>query len=196
MKPEIEAKFLRVDVDVIRKRLTDLQAECKHPMRLMRRVTYHTPEMLTKRAYMRVRDEGNRTTFTYKQFDSKSVDGAKEVEVIVSSFDDTIAILKQAGHDATAYQETKRETWLYNDTEIVIDIWPWLSPYIEIEGANEVSLRVVAELLGLNWSDAVFGDVMQAYRGDYPFLTETQDINQLAKITFSDTVPDLLIQNK
>jgi len=33
-----------------------------------------------------------------------------------------------------AYQETKREIWEMNwKIEFMIDIWPWLNPFIEVE---------------------------------------------------------------
>lgn len=46
----------------------------------------------------------------------------------------------------------------------MIDEWPWLKPFIEIEGETEEVIKATAEKLGLSWSDAVFGDVMVAYQ--------------------------------
>ena len=64
----------------------------------MRRVAIENDFMRTdKDAFLRVRDEGDKVTLTYKQFDSLSVDGAKEIEVEVSDYDKTVAILAQAG---------------------------------------------------------------------------------------------------
>ena len=68
-------------------------AKLEKPMRLMRRVTIENDDLVAKSAFVRVRDEGDRVTMTYKQFDGMSVDGAKEYEVIVSSFDYTVAIV-------------------------------------------------------------------------------------------------------
>ena len=77
-------------------------------------------------------------------------------------------------------------------TEIVLDEWPWLKPYIEIEGESEAELRTVAVQLGLDWSGAVFGDVMVAYRAQYPYLTEKQTVGRVAEVRFGDPLPDLL----
>ena len=129
----------------------------------MRRVAIENDFMRTdKDAFLRVRDEGDKVTLTYKQFDSLSVDGAKEIEVEVSDYDKTVAILAQAGLPAYTSQQTRRETWHLGNVEIMLDEWPWLRPYIEIEGESEEVLRQVADQLGFDWKDAVFGDVMAA----------------------------------
>ncbi len=192
MDSEIEVKFLDSNHDEIRKKLVTLGAVCEQPMRLMRRVMIASPDMTTNNAFVRVRDEGHRVTMTYKQFDSLSVDGAKEVEIIVSDFDKAIALLAAAGLPHVSFQESKRETWKYGDVEIVLDEWPWLKPYIEIESHSEAILRETAAALGLNWDDAVFGDVMVAYRVEYPHLTEKNTVGNLPNVKFADPVPDLL----
>jgi adenylate cyclase class IV len=69
MDTEIEVKFVNVSHDEIRNKLSRLGAERIYPMRLMRRVIIETPKLVAKNAYIRIRDEGNRTTVTYKQFD-------------------------------------------------------------------------------------------------------------------------------
>lgn len=192
MDTEIEAKFLDVDHDDIRDKLELLGAECEQPMRLMRRVTIDTPEMKSKDAFLRVRDEGHRVTMTYKQFDELTVDGTKEIEVTVGDFDKTIQLLATAGLPYGSFQESKRETWRYGDVEIVLDEWPWLKPYIEIEGRSESILREVAIELDLNWDDAVFGDVMAAYRVQYPHLSEKDTVGNIPVVAFGDPLPDLL----
>lgn len=195
MNSEIEAKFINVNHDAIREQLKELGAVREQPMRLMRRVVVHTPEMSEKNAFIRVRDEGYRTTMTYKQFDSDSVDGAKEHEITVSDFDEAISILSQGGLRYDVYQESKRENWLLGDVEIMLDEWPWLKPYIEIEGSSEDDLKDVATKLGLDWQDAVYGGVSNVYRLQYPFIgDEGQDIINRGwpVIKFGDPAPELI----
>ena len=192
MKNEIEAKFVNVVVDDIREKLTGLGAELIHPMRDMKRVTIDTPGMKQKDAFLRVRDEGDKTTLTYKQFDALSLDGVKEIEVTVSDFDTTIALLTEAGLPYGSLQESRRETWQLNDVEVVIDEWPWLHPYIEIEGPSETSVIENAKKLGFAWDTAVFGDVMAAYRVQYPHLSLNDTVGNLPHVRFSDPLPDLL----
>ncbi len=192
MQTEIEVKFLDIDIDDIRARLRVAGAVCEQPMRMMRRVTINTPEMEANKGYLRVRDEGNKVTLTYKQFDSMSVDGAKEIELQVSSFDAAIELLAQAGLKHTSFQETRRETWKLDEVEVVLDEWPWLNPYMEIEGASEQLLQAAAERLGLAWDNAAFGDVMVAYRAQYPHLSETDNIGSVPEAKFGTQLPSLL----
>lgn len=137
-----------------------------------------------KWAFIRVRDEGEKTTLTYKQFDKLSVDGAKEIEVVVSDFNDTIGIFTAIGLELKSFQESKRETWKVGDVEIMLDEWPWLDPYIEIEAASEEILKQVAGELDLKWEEAAFGDVMVAYRAQYPYLTEQDTVGTIASVKF------------
>ncbi len=192
MKIEIEAKFLDLDHDGIRKKLKDAGAHLDQPMRLMRRALIRTEDMKPplRDAFIRVRDEGDKITLTFKQFDDLSLHGAKETEVNVTSFDDTLAILAQGGLKPQSYQETKRETWHYKDAEIVLDLWPWLNPYIEIEGPSEAIVREVASDLGLDWKDAVFGPTPEAYRAQYPD-GQPEHLIDLPEVTFGAPLPKI-----
>jgi adenylate cyclase class 2 len=192
MQSEIEAKFLNVQHDEIRAKLTELGATCVQPMRLMRRVTIENDRLVEKNAFVRVRDEGDRVTMTYKQFDSLSVDGAKEIEIVVSDFDTAVQLLDAAGLPSQSFQESKRETWQLGEVEIVLDEWPWLKPYIEIEAGSEMLVQDTAKRLGFDWSEAAFGDVMVAYRAEYPHLQPTSTVGRVASVKFGDPVPDLL----
>ena len=193
MKTEIEAKFVNIDHDDIRAKLTEIGATLEQPMRLMKRVTIDSTQLKAKDAFVRIRDQGDKVTLTYKQFDELSVTGAKEIEVTVSSFEDTVSLFSAAGLPHGSYQETKRETWNIDSTEIVLDVWPWLNPYIEIEGASEEIIKDVATQLGLNWADAVFGDVMAAYRVQYPHLGIHDTVGNLPEVKFGEPLPEFLI---
>lgn len=41
--------------------------------------------------------------------------------------------------------------------EITIDEWPFLEPFVELEGKSENEVKMVSEKLGFNWTEAVFG---------------------------------------
>ena len=198
MKSEIEAKFLNVNHDEVRAQLIEHGAILDHPVRTMRRVVIHTPAMSEKNAFVRIRDEGNRATITYKQFDEDSIDGAKEYEVEVSDFDTAVGLFTAAGLQYDTFQESRRENWRLGDTEIMLDEWPWLAPYIEIEGSTEESVRATAATLGFNWNDAIFGGVANAYRVQYPHIGERgiTEINQnWSVIKFSEPKPTLISSN-
>lgn len=139
-----------------------------------------------------MRDEGDKVTLTYKQFNKLSIDGARECEVNVSDFQSTINLLKLIGLPYRSFQESKRESWLLDGAEIVLDEWPWLNPYIEIEGDGEAHVRNISEILGFRWSDAIFGDIMSVYRIQYPSLKEDDLIGNIPEVRFGDPPPKML----
>lgn len=192
MKTEFEAKFANVDMSIIRKQLRNIGAKQTQKMRTMRRAIIDNSEMKQKNAFLRVRDEGDKITLTYKQFNDLSVDGAKEYEIIVNDFQTTVDLLKVAGLPYRSFQESKRETWEFEDAEIVLDEWPWLNPYVEIEGNSEAHVREISEQLGFDWENALFGDVMAAYRVQYPHLTEKDTVGNILEVKFGDPLPELL----
>jgi adenylate cyclase class 2 len=192
MTTEFEAKFCNVDHDEVRGKLKELGAKLVHPMRLMQRVTIDNDFMKTgKDAFIRIRNQGDKTTITYKQFDDLSVDGAKEIEVEVDDFENAVSLFAEAGLPHRSFQESKRETWELDDCMIELDEWPWLNPYIEIEGQNSDEVKNAAIKLGYEWDDAVFGDVMAAYRVQYPHLTEKDTVGNIESVRFGDELPKL-----
>ncbi len=197
MKTEIEAKFLDVDFDDVRRRLTLLGAICEQPMLLMRRVIFDIPHSPNKGFdFVRVRDQGDKVTLTYKHFhDENAISGARELETTVGDFDTTIDMLKTFGLEYKSHQETRRETWRLATAEIVLDEWPWLNPYIEIEADSEPVVKQVAKDLGFAWQDAVFGPAPQAYQVQYPDGDASQLIN-IPRVAFGEPLPAIISGQK
>jgi len=194
MQTEIEVKFVNVDHDEIREKLRAAGAICEKPMRTMRRVAFDSDFMRDgKDSFARVRDEGDRVTMTYKQFDDLSLHGAKEIEFEVSDYEKAVEFLIQLGLQANSSQETRRETWVLGEAEIMLDEWPWLNPYIEIEAPTEEIVRSTAQVLGFDFADGVYGDVMAAYRIQYPHLGLKDTVGNIELVRFGDPLPDLLI---
>lgn len=194
MQTEIEAKFLQVDPGDIRKRLEEAGATCKQPMMLMRRVVLDNEQLQPKNAFVRVRDEGHRIAMTYKQYNDQSLAGAKEIEFSVSDYDAAVTFLEALGVKPKSTQEARREIWELDDVEVVIDEWPWIDPYIEVEGPSKVSVKEAAKKLGFDWKDAAFGDIMTAYRAQYPNTGDSRDdmVYNLPIVRFEDAVPSIL----
>jgi len=194
MAKEIEAKFLNIEIEDIRNRLKKLGANLKTPMRLMKRVMAKTQEMQIQKAFVRVRDEGDKITMTYKRNDKETVDGTYEVEIKIDDFVKGVELLSAIGIPYETYQESHRETWILNNVEIVIDEWPWIKPYIEIEGENEDSVKAIAEKLGFDWIQAKFGSVMSAYIAEYPVMERDNILlSDLPEVKFDTAIPKLLI---
>lgn len=192
MKTEIEVKFLNIDLDAMREKLQSIGAVCDQPMQVMRRVTFDTPEMKSKNGFVRVRDEGHRITMTYKQYNEMSLTGAKEIELNVNSYEDALLFVQAVGAKTKSTQEARRELWHLDDAEIVLDEWPWLNPYMEIEAPSEESVKKTATALGLNWDEAAFGDINVAFRSQYPHMREDEAIYNLPDIRFDLPLPKML----
>lgn len=191
MKPEIEAKFLNVDHDQLRARLHELGAVCTNPERLMKRANFDYPDrrLNAVHGWVRVRNEGDKVTLAYKQLDHRGLDGTKEVQVTVDDFEGTVTFLKAIGLNQENYQETKRESWKLDGVEIELDTWPWIKPFIELEGQSEEQLQSVAKQLGLDWFTVMHGSVEVAYLAEYD-VTE-QEVDDWPEIVFGQ-VPDWL----
>ena len=188
MKTEIEVKFINITIDTIQQRLVAAGAVCEQPMRLMRRALMETPDMAAKDAFLRLRDEGNKVTLTYKQHLKTGIEAANEIDTTVDDFDVAKSLLEASGMIFHTYQESRRETWKLRDVEVVIDEWPWMPPYIEIEGDNEASIREAAAILGFSWDEAVFGGVDVVYRIVYPAMS-VRGVIDIPLVRFDDPVP-------
>lgn len=168
---EIEAKFYPVEKTQIRKLLEEKGFECTYPERMMRRTVFdHNDNPQVDAHYIRVRDEGDAgTTISAKVHASQDGDilDQKELVTTVEDYDTAVEILKTSGLKVSAYQETLRETWELVDeggvTEVVIDTWPKLKPYIEIETYSEARLKGMTTLLGFKWEDRIITSVIGVY---------------------------------
>lgn len=196
MQPEIEVKFLNVNHDELRQKLTKIGATCAQPKRVMKRKNYDFPDgrLYKKHGWVRVRDEGKKVTLSYKQLDNRTLEGMKEICLTVSSFDTACNFVEAIGLEPKTYQVTKRESWRLPGFEIELDEWPWVKPYIEIEGPDETSLKDLTQKLGLDWQAACFGSVEIVYRAEYNVTDE--DIDDLPVISFDTPIPGILQTNR
>jgi adenylate cyclase class 2 len=194
---EIEVKFINVSIDDVRSRLKRANAKLAHPMTDMKRAIIDHEDLRLKNekdAFIRVRDEGERVMLTFKQFETRGFGDAKEYETEVGDFDTTVKIFEAAGLIVKSYQESRRETWELEGAEIMIDEWPWLNPYIEIEGDSKEKVRSIASKLGFDWGEAVFGSVMEAYRLQYPHNKKGDgSIGSIKSVKFGDPLPDIFV---
>lgn len=195
MPTEIEAKFLDVNHEAVRAKLRAAGAELVHPMRLMRRDMLDFPgkRFQTKpgSGRLRIRDEGDKQTITFKHR-LPDEQYTHEWETTIGSYDAMKELLLALGFHAYSYQESKRETWQLDGAEVVLDEWPWLKTYIEIEGPTEGSIKEAAAKLGFAWTDARFGSVDTAYRSQYPGMAEHDGIGMVPEVKFGLPVPQYL----
>ena len=84
-----------------------------------------------------------------------------------------------------SYQETLREVWENKEVEIVIDTWPCLQNYIEIEARNEEIVKKYAKLLNFDFDkEAFFGGVVVLYEKQYSIPQKIT--NNIPLIQFND----------
>ena len=161
------------------------------------------PEFLQKRAvfflpgkrdsstsWLRVRDEGDRITVSLKVTINGKINTQKEVMIIADNYDNARRLLVEISCEEKAYQETKREIWEFDSVEITIDEWPYLEPYVEIEGKSEQVVLEVAEKLGFDYREAIFGAADQLISKKWN-LPEDAINNQIPIIVFHEENPYL-----
>lgn len=177
MQTEIEAKWLNINIEQMRKRLVAIGAKLVAPERLMPRRIFDYPDKRLEKVsgWVRVRNEGDKVTLSYKQLNDRTLHGTKEVTVIVNDFDATCAFLISIGLEAYSFQETKRESWRLGSTEIELDTWPWIPSFVEIEAKDEGALHQTAAQLGLDYGEALHGSVEVAYQAVYDVSEEEID---------------------
>lgn len=175
MKTEIEATFLDVSHDLLRSKLMSQGGRLMSKEIEIRRTIYDYSDLrLDKQAaWIRVRDEGGKVTMCFKQRQSETIDGMKEIEFEVPSYTDAKQFLEAIGLTVKAEQESKREIWQIKDCEIMLDTWPWIPPYVEVEGPTEESVKTCAAALGLDWSTAMFDSTDAIYQKYYD-VTRTE----------------------
>ena len=188
MKTEFEVKFYPVDKDDVISKLKVnggvlVQTEVKTLIAAYNRQA--NPQI--DGHYIRVRNEGDKVRLSIKI--NATEDGAvadqKEIDTIVSDFEATVQILEHAGLRRSGYQEKLRETWKLGTSEIVVDTWPGLEPYIEIEDNSEEAIRKTAALLEFDWQDKIITSVVEIYMDKYQ-LSGDKVLSLMGNATFDN----------
>lgn len=191
METEWEVKFLNINKDELRKKLRALKAKLVKPESLYKRAVFFLPKgHEIKGGWLRVRDEGDKITMSLKVVTNGKVDAQQEVMVVVDNYDKARQLLTKIGCVEKAYQETKREIWQLGETEITIDEWPYLEPYVEIEGPSEEVIKRVSGILGFNYNQGIFGAVDQVISKKYE-IPENVINNEISRIVFNEPNPYL-----
>ena len=151
MHTEIEVRILEINIDNIIDKLEKLGAKRVGDWNYRRYVYDVKPKEEGK--WIRLRTNGDSTTLTYKNIIDNSINGTKEVEINVDSFDNTNEFLECIGFKSRSYQENKRVRYMLDDVEIDIDTWPMIPSYLEIEGDSEDDVMRIVNKLGLETSN-------------------------------------------
>ena len=189
MKTEFEATFANADHNKLRIQLQKLGAKLVQKEFLQVRSNFDLPNQ-NPNAFARVRKEYDKITLTLKIFQEiDSIERQKEVELKVDSFEQAIFFLENTGFKQKNFQETKRELWELDGCQIMLDTWPFLEPFIEIESDQESKIIDLSNKLGFDYTDAIFDSVDYQYSSKYKISRDK--INQTKLIKFSDPNPFL-----
>ena len=122
--------------------------------------------------WVRLRETNGKTTITIKHILNQRLQanlGTKmqpvlETEMEVPSINSGNALLEQLGFSFRNYQEKKRTTYILDGTEIDIDSWPLIPPYIEIEGKSDSQINDMVNRLGLVNKEQVSCNTAEVYK--------------------------------
>lgn len=188
MQIEYEATFINVSKDEIRNKLKQVGARLIKPEFMQRRTVFNLPAgHEIEGGWLRVGDEEDKITMSLKVVKNGKIEDQKEVCLKVDNMDNAIMFLESIGCEKKAYQENKRELWELGDVEVCIDEWPFLEPYVEIEGNSEEDVKSVSQKIGFKYDDAYFGAVDGLYAKKYNILEKV--INETREVVFNTENP-------
>jgi len=147
MHTEYEVRILEINKEEIIKKLESLGATKLGDWDQKRYVYDLNPKHEGK--WIRLRTNGETTTLTYKFVEKDTIDGTKEIEIIVDDFKKTDELLNAIGFYHRGYQENKRIRYQLDGVEIDIDTWPMIPTYLELEANFEEEINNMIKKLGL-----------------------------------------------
>ncbi|WP_431781181.1 class IV adenylate cyclase [Streptomyces chumphonensis] len=163
---EYEAKFLEIDVRGVRAQLQEAGAECAFERTLFTRLIFEN-DAVRGEQWLRLRDEGGKTTLTLKQVtDATRISGTTEVEIGVDDLARTAELLTALGLRQVRYQQNYREEWRLDGVVYDFDTWPGLPTFLEVESHSEEAVRTAVAALGLHYDEARFGSVDLIYTSE------------------------------
>jgi len=174
MNTEIEVRVLNIDKKDLMSKLEKNNAKFIGDWHQIRYVYDFNP--VDPHRWIRLRTNGVVATLTIKEVHDKTIEGTKELEIVVSDIETTHQILEKLGYKRRSIQENKRIRYILNGVEVDIDTWPNLNTYVEFEGNSEKQIKDVFKLLGLDYKDAITDNAQDIYMN----LGYTQeDLNNL-----------------
>ncbi len=156
---EIEVKVLDVDTDEVRKTLKSFGCS-PVKMEQQENYIYSLPENMSHiKGYVRIRkvksllDGSIKNILCIKKLLSQdTVKSCEEHETEVSSFGACSSFLEALGLQFLGKKNKQRESYMFNDTLIEIDVWDkayFPEPYIELEGESSERIYETLTLLGI-----------------------------------------------
>ncbi len=184
---EIEVKFLNVDPEGLQEKLKAIGAQKVGDFFYRRRVFDYPDWRLDKKgSWLRLRDEGDKITLSFKQRLGISEDGTgndagmEETEIVVSDFDTTAELILKLGFIEKHYAENKRTRWVKDGVEFDIDTYPELEPYLEIEAPSWGEVDKAIAWLGFDPADKKIFSANQIYK------LKGIHVSECSRLTFAE----------
>jgi len=187
MDIEYEATFYPADKDEIRIKLKQAGAKLLRPEFLQKRDVLYLPDK-RKHAWLRIRDESDKITMSLKIVDGSKINDQREICFKIDNYSEGLEFLKIIGCQWKGYQETKRELWELDGVEITLDEWPFLEPFVEVEGKSEQVVKIVSKKIGLDYEKAIFCAIGNLYKIKYG-VSLTYINNKIPHFTFESKNP-------
>ncbi len=119
MQTEFEVKIFDVDVASIQKKLDELSIKSPESI-VYKRYIYNLP--YKNGSWIRLRTDGKTSTLTQKEYLKDSIDGVRELEIIVDDFAKTNEFLELNFGEPKAYQENTRKIYYLDNAILTIDL--------------------------------------------------------------------------
>ena len=133
--------------------------------------------------WIRLRQTGETTTLTIKKIaNSKGeydLDAVVETEFEVPNVETGKSFLADMGYFPALHQKKMRIAYDYANTEIVIDKWPKIPPYVEVEGKTKEDICAVVKALGFRADD------MKVMNTDDVYTLNGLDLYSFKELDFS-----------
>lgn len=108
--------------------------------------------------WIRLRQSNDKVELTLKYIYNTNkeynIDDVKEIEIKCDNFEMANLLLEEMGYSKKKLVEKYRKSYTYNDLDIVIDSWPLIKPYMEIEGKKVEDIYDMVNKLGYKDEDA------------------------------------------
>lgn len=165
MPKEYEYRFSfnnKLTENILKNKLKNLKAIHFKPLLF----TIYVFNLNNEQMYIRLRDEGNKKTFTIKKnLNNKFVD---EYEINIDNIDILYKMLLLLGCTLKYKVEKIREIFKINDIEVVLDSYPGLPTYFEIEASSLNNLNNFCKLLEIDIPNTISKDMTYDIIYDLP----------------------------
>lgn len=179
MDSEYELRILEVSPEELEKKLLRAGAKRVQERTLQKRYTYNVIPA-DRNKWIRLRTNGTKTTLAVKHVTGHGVSDTKEIEIEVDSFELAATLMEEVGIEAKSYQENYRTVFSLNGAEIMLDEWPLIPPYLEIEAESSQLVKETIELLGYDLENATGLDVSSIFEQVYKI-----NIDAMPELKFS-----------